>query len=102
MTTPVDLFGPATQSDPHPLFAQLRQESALRRVELPDGRAAWLVTRYDVVRQALRDPALSKGGLIPPTGVSAVPPQVRAITNQHMLAADPPDHTRLRRLAAAA
>nr|WP_296067269.1 cytochrome P450 [uncultured Actinoplanes sp.] len=85
------------QADPHPVYAQWRRAEPVRRVTMGNGRDAWLVTRYEDARQALTDPRLSKQ---PASGE----PQddVGAALSRHMLAADPPDHTRLRRLVSAA
>jgi cytochrome P450 len=85
---------PAFRADPHPTYARWRQEGPVRRVLLPSGLTAWLVTRYEDGRQALSDPRLSK----------AIPlgPGIDAATSKHMLSADPPDHTRLRRLVSGA
>jgi cytochrome P450 len=98
-----DVFSRAFEADPHPILAEWRRQSPVRPVVMPDGRTAWLVTRYDDVRRLINDPRLSKGGLVPPTGDSGVlPPQVQAAVSSHMLGADPPDHTRLRELVSAA
>ncbi|HWS36973.1 MAG TPA: cytochrome P450 [Actinoplanes sp.] len=88
-------------NDPHPAYADLRRSGPVRRVALPSGLNAWLVTRYEDARRVLADPRLTKA--MPVTGVSAggQPPLTAAIS-QHMLAVDPPDHTRLRRLVSAA
>jgi cytochrome P450 len=89
------LDDPAFLADPHPVYAQWRRTGPVRRVRLPSGVDAWLVTRYEDARQALTDPRLSKTGRVgDQSGYAAV--------SQHMLGADPPDHTRLRRLVAAA
>ncbi len=81
---------PEFHANPHPSYAQWRREGPVRQVRLASGTTAWLVTRYDEARQALTDPRLSKaaGGDGP--------------LSRHMLAVDPPDHTRLRRLVSAA
>jgi cytochrome P450 len=73
---------------------------AVREIEVPGGGRAWLVTGYEAARQALTDPRLSKTE--PGLRVSPIGDDVRAATFRHMLAADPPDHTRLRRLVSAA
>jgi cytochrome P450 len=86
-----DLAGPAFQADPHPVYARWRRSSPVRRVQLPNGISAWLVTRYEDARRALTDPRLLNAVLTVRTGAAAA-------WSQHMLAADPPDHTRLRRL----
>ena len=86
---------PAFLADPHPVYAEWRRSGPVRRVRLPNGVDAWLVTRYEDARRALADPRLSK------TRRSGDEPTYAAVS-RHMLAADPPDHTRLRRLVAAA
>lgn len=86
-------------ASPHAIYAQLRQSAPVHRIAGTDGRPAWLVTRYDDVRQALGDPRLSldKSNALPGNyrGL-ALPPALDA----NLLNMDPPDHTRLRRLVA--
>jgi len=89
--------------DPHEVLRRIRVEQPVAPLPLPDGRTGWLVTRYDDVRRALADPRLSKGGLISPLGLRPpMPPDVWSASERHLLASDPPDHTRLRRLVQAA
>jgi cytochrome P450 len=83
--------------DPLRVFARMREESAVTSVITPEGQRAWLITRYEDVRKALADPRLSKDwrklrspGFVPDPSVGFL--------MAHMLNADPPDHTRLRRL----
>ncbi|GIE49183.1 cytochrome P450 [Amorphoplanes nipponensis] len=97
-----DFADPALRTDPHPVYAQWRRETPVRRVKLPNGVTAWLVTRYEDARQALTDPRLSKALPVGQTTDSALPPAVGAAVSRHMLSADPPDHTRLRRLVSGA
>jgi cytochrome P450 len=85
------------QADPHPVYAQWRQAEPVRRVTMGNGGAAWLVTRYEDARQALTDPRLVKQ-----TAFGVPQDAIGAALSRHMLAADPPDHTRLRRLVSAA
>lgn len=84
-------------SDPHAVYAELRQAGPVHRIMGPDGLPAWLVTRYDDVKQALCDPRLSldRERAIPGNyqGFS-LPPALNAT----LLNMDPPDHTRVRRL----
>ena len=95
--TQEDLADPLFAADPHPTYAQWRTEGPVRRVHLPRGVDAWLVTGYEEARKALTDPRLSKA----PRGPQSYSGVQNAI-NRHMLATDPPDHTRLRKLVAAA
>ena len=92
-----------TIADPYPTYAHLRTETPVHRYR-PDGMAGgdlWLVTRHADVRAALADPRLAKHPRHAPrwlldlgvfTADGAGPAGVS------MLFADPPDHTRLRRL----
>jgi cytochrome P450 len=89
----------------HPLdyFTRMREEGPVTPVVLPGGgSASWLVTRYADVRAALADPRLHKdwaSKLAPPDWV---PDEVTSYLSVHLLNADPPDHTRLRKLVARA
>ncbi len=81
---------------PHRLYQQLRDNSPVLRVDLPDGAPAWLVTRYADVRALLTDSRLSldkangdgswKGYSLPPA------------LDANLLNMDPPNHTRIRKL----
>lgn len=89
----------AFMRDPRAVYALLRNEGPVRQVIMPTGLPGWLVTSYDDARSLLADPRLGKdyrriAGIVPPgmAGIYATP---LAAT---MLAADPPDHTRLRNL----
>jgi cytochrome P450 len=83
--------------DPLRVFARMREESPVTSVITPEGQRAWLITRYEDVRRALADPRLSKDWrkLRAP---GFVPDPALGFLMAHMLNADPPDHTRLRRL----
>ena len=76
----------------------------VHHVRLADGHDAWVVLGHDAARQALKDPRLSKDMLAalaadPDVVDEGLPGPAFA---RHMLAVDPPDHTRLRRLVARA
>ncbi|MFE0045542.1 cytochrome P450 family protein [Streptomyces albireticuli] len=84
-------------SDPYGTYARLREAGPVHRFTGPDGRPAWLVTRYEDVRAGLADPRLSldkshakrenySGFSLPPA------------LDSNLLNMDPPDHTRVRRL----
>jgi cytochrome P450 len=91
------LFTQEFWNDPHPVYAALRQQAPVHPVTLPNGMEIWLVTRYADCRAALADPRLSKQQ---GAGDNArhLAPQTRSPLTHHLLATDPPDHTRLRRL----
>jgi cytochrome P450 len=88
----LDLFAPEFKANPYPIYRELRHDSPVRAVDVPNGGRLWLVTRYADARQVLADPRLSKQ--VPQADLD---PGERLLS-QHMLSADPPDHTRLRRL----
>lgn len=52
--TQPDLASPAFKANPFPFFSWLREEAPMYRAKLPDGRPAWLITRYDDAVRALR------------------------------------------------
>jgi len=97
-------WGAYDRDDPFPLFAAVRAQVAVHAVTLVDGHDAWVVARYDEAKAALNDPRFSKDmqaalALSPDVVAEGLPGPVFA---RHMLNVDPPDHTRLRRLVAAA
>ncbi|WP_405466945.1 cytochrome P450 [Streptomyces jietaisiensis] len=93
---PAELFG-----DPYAVYGRLREEGPVHRITGTDGLPAWLVTRYEDVRQALADRrlALDKRHATPGgyRGM-ALPPALDA----NLLNMDPPDHTRIRKLVSRA
>lgn len=80
-------------------FAALRSAAPCARIRLPSGDSAWLVTRYADVRTVLADPRFSRTRATRGAGprIARVPTLPDSI-----LAADPPEHTRLRKLVAPA
>ncbi len=103
-STPFDLMNPAALADPFAVYRRLRAEAPVYRSEAHGG---WLVTRYDDVTRALKDPRLSAARSA--AMFERLPPDLRADTRPlqraftlWMLMMDPPDHTRLRGLVAKA
>lgn len=102
-----DLTSPAFKANPHPFYARLRAERPVVRVRMPDGKPAWLLTRYGDVQNALKDERLSKNPYITLTKEEQaakmpwIPKLLKPLT-QNMLDQDPPDHTRLRSLVSQA
>ena len=97
-------WGEDIQNDPYPHFAEIRGRCPVHAVRLGDGHDAYLVVGHDAARQALRDPRLSKDmlaamGADPDVVDEGLPGPAFA---RHMLAVDPPDHTRLRGMVAKA
>lgn len=97
-------WGAHDQDDPFPVMARLRERGAVHRVTLADGHDAWLVVGYAEARALLNDRRLSKdmtAALDRDPGIVAEGLPGPALA-RHMLNADAPDHTRLRRLVAGA
>jgi cytochrome P450 len=93
-----------TQNDPYPLFESMRSKCPVHQVRLADGHEAWLVLGHAAARQALKDGRISKDMVAalddnPEVADEGLPGPAFA---RHMLAVDPPDHTRLRRLVSRA
>jgi cytochrome P450 len=104
---PLDLFTPEATLDPHPVQARLRAEAPVHFHESMD---AWTVARHRDVVEVMRDARtfsseLGMGELMsgrvrpedpvrPGMGDMAGPLRM-------VIAADPPDHTKLRRLVSA-
>lgn len=90
-------------NNPFPLFAAVRDQAPVHRITLADGHTAWLIVRYDEARAALNDTRLSKDMSAALTEGEVVAEGLPgAALARHMLAMDPPDHTRLRKLVASA
>lgn len=85
--------------DLDPSYARLRRDEPVARVTMPHGGDAWLVTRYDDVRAVLADPRLSRAAAVGKDVPRSSPLIQQA---ESLLSMDPPEHTRLRRLAAQA
>lgn len=82
-------------TEPPAEFRRLRETDPVARVLLPTGYRAWLVTRYDDVRTVLADPRLSRAATTRPDTPRLGPARPEP---DSLMAMDPPDHTRLRRL----
>jgi cytochrome P450 len=94
-------WGDFDRDDPFPLFAAVRSAAPVHEVTLADGHPAWLVVGHEEARAALNDPRLSKDmhAALAHSGEVVAEGLPGPALARHMLAVDPPDHTRLRRLA---
>jgi cytochrome P450 len=109
----------ATQADPYPLYRELREAGPAHwlggNAEGPRWRNSWHLFAYEDVAAALRDPLLSSRQPHARPSQAAPEPEGlserqqltrayfwRAMAQPSMITTDPPDHTRLRRLVAAA
>jgi cytochrome P450 len=90
-------LGDSYFQDPLGVFARMRAKAAVTPVISPEGQRTWLITRYDDVRKSLADPRLAKDWR-KTAGPNWNPDPTVGFLMAHMLNADPPDHTRLRRL----
>ncbi len=87
--------------DPPPAYAELGRDAPVRRVVQWNGRPAWFVTRYDLIKSLLMDKRLSADATHP-----AYPAQNAALAlvrreYQVFAQMDPPAHTAERGLFAA-
>lgn len=82
-----------------PEYAELRAGRPVSRIRLPHGGQAWLAVRYEDVRVVLGDPRFGRAALLD-RDVPRVSP--RRLTDATLHTMDPPEHSRLRRLVAAA
>jgi hypothetical protein len=93
---------PAFLADPFPLYRRLRDEDP---VHWSPRLKAWVLTRYDDVKRVCLDSSMSSDRLrpffatLPPPEAQRVAELARYLT-LWMVFRDPPEHTRLRRLAA--
>ncbi len=100
-----DLWAPEARANPLPVYARMRQEAPLVRLFDPYYKVpVWVATRYKDAVELIRDPRFTKDmRKLPDDSPSK---QLRSgesdVFNQHMLSADPPDHTRLRTLVSKA
>jgi cytochrome P450 len=101
-TPPAEQLGADYFQHPLAYFSRMREEAPVTPVMLPHGERVWLVTRYADVRAALADPRLHKDWAGKLTSPDWVPDEVTGYLSVHLLNADPPDHTRLRKLVSKA
>ncbi|MDJ0948135.1 MAG: cytochrome P450 [Alphaproteobacteria bacterium] len=92
---------PGFLADPYPDFAALR---AREPVHWCEGLKSWVITGYDLCKQALNDPQLSADRISPFRDSLGETERRRigdllAMLEDWMVFADPPRHTRLRRAA---
>jgi cytochrome P450 len=83
--------------DPQGFYARLRESRPVAPVRMPAYGRAWIVTRYEDVRAVLTDPRMAKDVHRWPGGGRSRPSEATGVC-AHMLHADPPEHTPLRRL----
>lgn len=87
--------------DPHAVYRELRARGPIHRIRL-EGVLGWLVVDHEVAKQAFVEPGISKK-IGSPEGQAVLAQNGAAemfngAINDNMLFADPPQHTRLRKL----
>jgi cytochrome P450 len=92
--------------DPYPQYARLRASCPVVQLRQAGGMRPYLITRYADAKAALADPRLAKNPRVGEqalveAGLAHVYFDPRGNLSHHMLAVDPPDHTRLRKVASA-
>jgi cytochrome P450 len=94
---------PATLSDPFPLYALMRDEDPAHWSPL---LKAWVLTRYEDVKRACLDTAAMSSDRLRPFFASLASDEAARVADlmryltRWMVFRNPPEHTRLRRLAA--
>ncbi|MFH8406649.1 cytochrome P450 [Streptomyces sp. NPDC018019] len=108
-----NVMEPELLSDPYTGYGKLREQGPLVRGRFFDDSPVWFVTRFDVVREVMRDPrfvndptrVLDSTGKDPRAQLIelfGIPEHVAPYLVETILTSDPPDHTRLRRLVSRA
>jgi cytochrome P450 len=96
----LDDFGDSFRTDPHAVYAKLRELGPVHKVRAPGhdtGSEAWLVVGYREARAALADQRLAKNG-----SRIGMPLFDAELIGDYLLSTDPPQHTRLRSLVSKA
>lgn len=93
---------PAVLADPFPLYARMRDEDP---AHWSPRLKAWVLTRYEDVKRVCLDSSMSSDRLRPffatlPAPEAAKMAELARYLTLWMVFRDPPEHTRLRRLAA--
>ena len=93
-------------ADPYPMYSVIRTVRPILEVPFEgwSGPGTWMLTRYADVREVLRDPRFSVERTRAPLfreNLDRMPDFLRQSTQglRSMLVQDPPDHTRVRKLA---
>jgi cytochrome P450 len=84
--------------DPHAQNAALRGGCPVHKINYPPGSEAYVVTDYQTAYDAFFDPRWSKDPANAPAWFRAALEESSPVLIHHMLSADPPRHTRLRKL----
>lgn len=102
----IDFCDPSFIANPELTFRELRNISPIQQITFDDGFPIWLISTFEDVASVLRDPRFIKSpdnlrtsGNEPLKGKSERDTPAYILRRWHMLAKDPPQHTRLRNFA---
>ncbi len=99
MTTRSYPFSEAERLRLDPTYLQLQESEPVSWVRMPFGGEGWLATGYQEVKTVLADPRFSRSAMVG-KDLPRTSPMIENDSN--ILALDPPDHGRLRKLVAKA
>lgn len=94
---PMEFFN-SPPADPYREYAVLRETCPVRRIDHPPGSDAYVVADYETAFNAFGDPRLSKSVDNAPAWFRDQLKESSPVLIRNMLTADPPEHTRLRKL----
>jgi cytochrome P450 len=101
----INIESAAHKAEAYTVYARLRAEKPICRVQLPIGEQAWLVSRYDDVSRLLKDARFAKDPANARTPEQLArqprPPKLLEPLMRNMLGLDDPDHARLKKLVQA-
>lgn len=86
------------RANPYPVYACLRESAPVCRLTPPHGVTTYLITRFDDAKAALTDPRISKDMYAAMDAYHTIFGDSSIALDDNMLFADPPKHTRLRRI----
>lgn len=101
----MSFFDPEIVECPFPFYQAARKEAPVMKLTAPGSeQSLYLVTRYDLVVEVLKDPGLYSSRFMNPIGRDKTDPDIEAIYDQGwpwvdtLLTSDPPEHRRYRSL----
>ncbi|MEU8591196.1 cytochrome P450 [Streptomyces sp. NPDC048664] len=86
------------RANPYPVYKCLRETAPVCQLSPPHGVDTYLITRYDDAKLALTDPRISKDMYAAFDAYHTIFGDSSVALDDNMLFADPPKHTRLRRI----
>ncbi|MGA5299639.1 cytochrome P450 family protein [Nucisporomicrobium flavum] len=95
-TEPLAPFDDRYLADPDATYAELHRLGPAHRIRTPEGTPAWLVTRYEDVRQLLGDPRLARN-IRYASDVYRAMPLPSEFSFESVATVDGADHRRLRK-----